>query len=116
MSIFAQVFFVIGILWGIVATIVMLLAWRSIRSGDINSHKRAMLILLAGGWAFVAFYLVSYSLELTYSDIIPQRLVPWFAFHGVMALVALFAVTVLVWARLSEPQAKEREINSTVLF
>ncbi len=111
MSIFAQVFFVIGIAWGLVATILMLSAWRSIRAGDIRSHKRSMLILLSGGWAFVAFYLVSYSLEQTYSDIVPAGLVPWLAFHGVMALVALFAVTVLVWARLSEVGAKsERSI------
>lgn len=51
----------------------------------------------------MAFYLMSYAMELTYADIVPERLVPWLAFHGVMALVALFALTVLIWARLTSP-------------
>lgn len=116
MSISAQIFLVVGILWGLVATIVMIAAWRSIRSGNVASHKRFMLILLTGGWAFVAFYLIGYSLEQTYSKIVPERLVPWLAIHGVVALLVLFAITVLVWARLSVESSNGDNSRLTAFF
>ena len=56
----------------------------------------------------MAFYLISYSLEQTYADIVPERLVPWLAFHGVMALVALFAVTVLVWGEADKSEWRDQ--------
>ncbi len=103
MNRFAQIFFVVGTIWGASAFILMIAAWRSVRRGDIASHRRFILILLVGGWCFVAFYLTSYSLDQTYSDFVPERLVPWLAFHGVVALLTLFVITVLVWARFSAP-------------
>jgi uncharacterized membrane protein YozB (DUF420 family) len=101
MTVFAQIFFIVGIVWGFLAIVLMIAAWLSIRRGNEGAHRRFMLVLLAGGWAFVAFYLIGYALEQTYSDIVPERLVPWLAIHGVMALATLFFLSVLVWARLS---------------
>ncbi len=108
---FAQIFFFVGMIWGALACILMIAAWRSVRRSNTATHKRLMIILLVGGWGFVAFYLISYSLEQTYSDIVPERIVPWLAFHGVVALVTLFAVTVLVWARLSVPNTTDQSFS-----
>lgn len=108
---FAQIFFVVGMFWGALACVLMITAWRSVRRRDVTSHRRLMLILLIGGWSFVAFYLIGYSFEQSYSDIVPTHIVPWLAFHGVVALLTLFAITVLVWARLTGP-AEARDFFS----
>lgn len=90
-------------IWGAVACVLMIAAWRSVRRGNIMLHRRLMLVLLFGGWSFVAFYLIGYFLGQSYSDIVPANIVPWLAFHGIVALLTLIAMVVLVWARLTDP-------------
>ena len=84
---YADIFFVAGMTWGIVACALILIALFFVRSGNILMHKRVMLLMLGGGWAFVLFYLVGYLFDQSYSKSAPSYFLPWLAAHGVVARV-----------------------------
>lgn len=108
---FAQIFFIVGIFWGALACVLMIAAWRSVRLGNIFLHRRLMLILLVGGWSFVSFYLIGFFLGESYSDNVAAHIALWLAFHGLVALSTLFTVTVLVWARLTDPNGAQYRLR-----
>ncbi|MEE9613543.1 MAG: DUF420 domain-containing protein [Thermodesulfobacteriota bacterium] len=105
MGTYSEIFFLAGLVWGVTAFALLIVAWRAAAAGNIRLHRPLMIVLTVGAWLFISLYLLRYS----YSDEIsgeaalevPPHLIPWLAVHGTVALIPLFGATVLVWARLS---------------
>lgn len=107
-------------LWGALASVLVIIAWCYARSANFNMHKRFMLLLFVGGWSFVLFYLIGYILGHSYAKDIEPHMALWMALHGAVALMTLISVTLLIWARLSGPKGAfaggnegEGEVNSS---
>lgn len=99
---FADIFFLAGLVWGVLASVLIVLALIFARIHSFIKHKHLMLVMLGGGWSFVLFYLVGYVLGESYSESVEPRIALWLIAHGVIALATLLAVSVLIWARLTE--------------
>ncbi len=68
-----------------------------------------MYTMVIGGWLFVLLYFAGYYLRSAPLEV-PRSLVPWFALHGTLALVALLGATLLLTTRYS---VEKREGRST---
>ena len=90
-----------GSVWGVAACaliIVSVLLVRRDKERFEKCHKWMMYTMVGGGWLFVLLYFAGYYFKSEPIDM-PRSLVPWFAVHGTLALVALLGATLLLTTR-----------------
>lgn len=99
MNVKEELFFTIAVFWGLSAIIAMIVAVIAIRARRETVHRRLMLVLVLGGWAFTAYYLLGYRDEsvgrLYHTDLFKL----WLRVHGTIAFFTLLSATSLIWAR-----------------
>lgn len=90
-----------GTVWGVAACALIiasvLLVWKDKERFE-QCHKWMMYTMVVGGWLFVLLYFAGYYLRSAPVNM-PRSLVPWFAVHGTLALVALLGATLLLTTR-----------------
>ena len=96
---YAKIFAHLGLVWAIVALVLLWVAWRSAARGNIKRHRRLMIFLTLGAWVFIAGYLLQYQAPHRLPSV-PPEYIPWLAFHGTIGLIPLLGVSALVLARL----------------
>ncbi len=52
-----SMFLVISTTWAVIALVMLIVAWRLIRTGKITPHRNIMILLTAGAWVFIFNYL-----------------------------------------------------------
>ena len=95
----ASSFYIISLLWGITAIVLLPVAWVAARRKNVSVHWVVMCLLVLGGWGFVLYYLISNATRDTYPDISGYYLL-WFAVHGLVGLLTLVVATALAGTRL----------------
>jgi len=98
MNTYSDIFMLTGFIWAIIATGLLIVAWRAARCGNIVRHRLIMLISTLAAWIFIIGYVLRYR----FADSIPQippEYIPWFALHGTVAMIPFLGATCLVWAR-----------------
>jgi uncharacterized membrane protein YozB (DUF420 family) len=103
---YEKIFSVVGNLWGVAACVLLIIAWIAIyrdKERHETLHRRVMIVMTVGGWAFVLLYLSGAYLRTTPLSV-PRSTVPWIAAHGTVALLTLSAATLLTWARLTRKE------------
>ncbi len=108
MSNYGDVFLYVGLAWAFVGLGLLLLAWFTVTQGNIQLHRRLMVLLTIMAWTFIAAYLFRYNTPGAIPKISPQY-IPWIAIHGTIALIPLFGATFLILARLT--LRKEHHFN-----
>jgi uncharacterized membrane protein YozB (DUF420 family) len=98
---YTQYFQNFGLAWGVIALVLLILAWRAAVNGNIVRHRTLMIVLMAGTWLFVVSYLSRYVIP-GVEPKIPTSLIPWIMFHGTVALIPFVGGSLMVWARLSK--------------
>ncbi len=101
-------FYIISLIWGIVAIVLLPVAWVAARREAEALHKWVMCLLVAGGWAFVINYLFMSRAREAYMEL-SGPFVLWFAVHGLVGLLTLLVATALLVSRLS---SKGKDIES----
>ncbi|VAX11651.1 hypothetical protein MNBD_GAMMA26-38 [hydrothermal vent metagenome] len=110
MNTYSEIFMLIGLIWAVIATGLLIVAWRAARSGDIARHRLIMIISTLAAWVFIAGYILRYR----FADSVPQiplEYIPWFAIHGTVAMIPFIGATCLVWARLSKSCSPAHHLN-----
>ncbi|HLC17416.1 MAG TPA: DUF420 domain-containing protein [Thermodesulfobacteriota bacterium] len=101
---YENIFFLVGNFWGVASCLLLIAAWLAIyldKERYERLHRKVMIVMVAGGWAFVVFYLSGIFLR-TAPMTVAAGIVPWIAAHGTIALLTLTGATLLLWARLTD--------------
>ena len=102
---FRDVFLTGGVIWAVISFFLLIYAWYCAKKRNIKVHKGIMILLTAGAWVFLIGYILRYRYGV--NPEIPENLIPWFAFHGSVALLPFIGATALVWSRFMEPKRTE---------
>ena len=102
MTLYIKIFLLANLVWAVVALVLIIYGWWcAYRRKKVCLHKRIMEILTVAAWLFIAAYLFRFLVPSLEPLPVPERLVPWFAFHALVACIPLFGAPLLIWARLT---------------
>lgn len=100
----AEAYIILSACWGVIAVILLLYSWTCARGGNHILHRQLMVFLTIAALIFIAGYFLTEYVFATEPMSIPDKLIPWVALHGTLALVPLVAGPVILWSRLYELQ------------
>jgi uncharacterized membrane protein YozB (DUF420 family) len=101
MDLYTKIFLTTGLIWAIIAMLLLLIAWWcAYTKRSLLLHRRLMILLTIAAWLFILGYLLRYLLPGVKPLNIPAYLIPWFAFHALIACIPLFGAPLLLWARI----------------
>ena len=95
-----RLFLHLTLAWGVLSLLLLIIAWRKAVRRDIADHKMLMIMLTFGSWIFFVSYLLHYIIPGFNLPEVPNKLIPWFAIHGTVALIPLFGAAALIYTRL----------------
>ncbi len=93
-----EFFLVSGVLWSVIAMLLLWVAWRAARRGNIRIHKRIMIIVTAGAWIFIEIYIMSHRYPQLAVEV-PTEFIPWIILHGSIGVLPVVGATMLLLAR-----------------